>query len=116
MRRFSLVAVILGVIAIAAHARDHGAEGPRCIPCSCGTAVCPPTEQGSGGGASFSLTEGNLNESLSPSNTTSSTGPTLSFKGRYATYNADSSRSQLDTTMGYGWTHTYNIFLFNQLG
>src|SRR6516164_11668947 len=46
----------------------------------------------------------------------SALGPTLSLSLIYNTYNADGSRAQLDTGLGYGWTHSYNIFLFNQLG
>jgi RHS repeat-associated protein len=34
----------------------------------------------------------------------------------YNSYNADASRAQLDTGVGWGWTHSYNIFLFNQFG
>jgi YD repeat-containing protein len=33
----------------------------------------------------------------------------------YNSRDADGSRAQLDTGMGYGWTHSYNIFLFSQL-
>jgi hypothetical protein len=33
----------------------------------------------------------------------------------YNSYNADGSRATVDTVLGYGWTHSYNIFLFNQL-
>ena len=64
----------------------------------------------------ISLTEGNLSESLDLSRTLSSTGATLSFSAVYNSYNADGSRAQVDTVMGYGWTHSYNIFLFSQFG
>jgi YD repeat-containing protein len=34
----------------------------------------------------------------------------------YNSYNADGSRAIVDTVMGYGWTHSYNIFRFSQAG
>jgi RHS repeat-associated protein len=43
-------------------------------------------------------------------------GSTISFSLVYNSYNADGSRAQLDTGIGWGWTHSYNIFLFNQIG
>jgi RHS repeat-associated protein len=57
-----------------------------------------------------------MNESVPISNTQSAFGPTIPFMMLYSSYNADGSRAQVDTGMGYGWTHTYNIFLFSQLG
>jgi RHS repeat-associated protein len=52
---------------------------------------------------------------LEASSLRSAFGPTISFSLTYNSYNADGSRAQLDTGLGYGWTHSYNIFLFNQL-
>ena len=43
-------------------------------------------------------------------------GSTINFFLAYNSYNADGSRAQIDTVMGYGWTHSYNIFLFSQRG
>jgi RHS repeat-associated protein len=34
----------------------------------------------------------------------------------YNSYDADGSRAVVDTVAGYGWTHSYNVFLFSQLG
>jgi len=34
----------------------------------------------------------------------------------YNSYNADGSRATVDTGMGYGWTNSYNDFLFSQAG
>jgi hypothetical protein len=34
----------------------------------------------------------------------------------YNSDNADGSRAQVDTVMGYGQTHSYNIVLFDHLG
>ena len=48
-------------------------------------------------------------------------GPTLDFYFTYNTYDADGSRNmftkqpgQIDTVMGYGWTHMFNDLLFTQ--
>ena len=39
---------------------------------------------------------------------------TIDFSLVYNSYNADGSRTSLDTILGFGWTHSYNIFLFSQ--
>ncbi|MBV9764303.1 MAG: hypothetical protein JOZ48_05605 [Acidobacteriaceae bacterium] len=49
-------------------------------------------------------------------NVTTVGDPTLNLGLTYNSYNADGSRTTVDTVMGYGWTHSYNIFLFSQLG
>src|SRR5204863_1835788 len=40
----------------------------------------------------------------------------IRFTAIYNSRDADGSHVQLDTVMGYGWTHSYNIFLFKQAG
>ena len=95
-----------------------GGNPPYCgCPCACSCAcVNPNVPQSSSAGSSLSLTEGNLSEPVSASTTQSSFGRTLDFSLTYNSYNADGSRAQVDTVMGYGWTHSYNTFLFSQLG
>ncbi len=63
-----------------------------------------------------SLTEGNVAETYSAARATSAFGPTLIFDLIYNSYNADGTRASTDTGVGYGWTHTYNDFLFFQGG
>src|SRR4051794_17467854 len=101
MRRSLLLAVLLGLLAIAAHADRYGSQSPspECPVCDCSTCVSAPTQAGSDAGTSLSVSEGDLGESLDLSGTFSSTGPTLQFKVRYDSYNADTSHAQLDTTM-----------------
>jgi YD repeat-containing protein len=60
------------------------------------------------------LSEGNASESYSAVRITSAFGPTLTFDLTYNSYNADATRTSIDAGMGYGWTHTYNDFLFKQ--
>jgi RHS repeat-associated protein len=55
---------------------------------------------------------GNLSEQVSASNTQSAGGSTMNLSLTNDTWNAD----PVDTVMGYGWTHSYNNFLFSQLG
>lgn len=101
-----------------AQAKYYGAEPQACsctCLCSC-PCLDPPVSQASDTSSSLSDSEGNLSESVSASMTQSASGRTLNFSLTYNTYNADGSRAQVDTVMGYGWTHSYNIFLFNQLG
>ena len=63
-----------------------------------------------------SLTEGNVAETYSAAQVMSAFGPTLSFDLIYNSYNADGNRAAIDTGVGFGWTHTYNDFLFTQGG
>lgn len=100
-------------------AKNIGADPPPCSqPPSCKQCTAKaPTCAGSFAGGSISYSEGNLSVSSGPlvSSLKSAFGPTLSLSLTYNSYNADGSRAQLDTAMGYGWTHSYNIFLFNQV-
>ena len=63
-----------------------------------------------------SLTEGNVAETYSAARVMSAFGPTLMFDLIYNSYNADGNRAAIDTGIGFGWTHTYNDFLFTQGG
>jgi len=60
----------------------------------------------------ISASEGNLTETV-PVSTVAST---LNLSLTYNSYNADGSRATVDTGTGYGWTHSYNMFLFSQAG
>ena len=92
-----------------AEAKYIGAQSPNKCP-SCGKA--PSTLTASNGGDAISTSEGNL-ISIAP---LVNVKGTLPFDVIYNSYDADGSRAQIDTVMGYGWTHTYNVFLFDQLG
>ncbi len=61
-----------------------------------------------------SLTEGNVSEDYLVARATSAFGATLEFKLTYNSYNADNSRASIDAMVGFGWTHTFNDFLFAQ--
>jgi RHS repeat-associated protein len=92
-----------------AEAKYIGAQAPTKCP-TCGRG--PATVVSSNGGDTISYSEGNLTSMVPVS-----TGrPTLPLAFTYNSYDADGSRAQIDTVMGYGWTHTYNTFLFDQLG
>lgn len=114
----------LASIVPVAQAKYIGADPP--CPCDrCGE----PSNRAHGEG-STSLSEGNLQDTyLVP---VSGLGVPYSYPHRsfgagggastaslsltYNSYNADGSRAQVDTVLGYGWTHSYNIFLFLQRG
>ena len=68
-------------------------------------------------GMSFSyvsLTEGNIAEDFDVAHVKSAFGPAMDFRLIYNSYNADNSRASLDAMVGFGWTHSYNDFLFAQ--
>jgi hypothetical protein len=60
------------------------------------------------------LTEGNLKEPLPE--LAIKVVHTLDLHLTYNSYNADGSQSHVDTVAGYGWTHSYNSFLFKHAG
>jgi RHS repeat-associated protein len=99
-----------------AQAKYIGAEPPKCAACACTGCTRPSVSERSNTSSSISRTEGNVTESVGISSIRSSIGSTLSLSVSYNSYNADGSRATVDTVMGYGWTHSYNTFLFGQLG
>src|SRR5260221_5069608 len=80
------------------------------------TQVVPSPADASG--TAISLTEGNLTDrqTFAVVNPNGSLTHGLAFSAAYNSRDADGSHVQLDTVMGYGWTHSFNVFLFNQLG
>jgi RHS repeat-associated protein len=99
-----------------ASAKDIGAEPPRCPVCPiCAACERPPVLERSSAGTAISRTEGNLIERVPIAQVLSASTQT-NLDIIYNSYNADTSRAQVDTVMGYGWTHSFNVFLFSQLG
>jgi RHS repeat-associated protein len=104
-----LLLVLPGVM----EARNIGAEAPQCTCCSCSpTCSCATTPSDTS--SSLSASEGNLMEQVPISTTGSAGGATVNVSAVYNSYNADGSRAAVDTVMGFGWTHSYNTFLFTQ--
>ncbi|MCK4785698.1 MAG: hypothetical protein KAV87_18225, partial [Desulfobacteraceae bacterium] len=66
------------------------------------------------GGSFISQTEGNLGESYSVFTVKNASGPVFDFTLFYNSYLADGSQASMNTIMGTGWTHSYNIFLVEQ--
>lgn len=108
----SLSAVLSAIIIspTALLAERHGGDHDPCENCP----IC--CEQYSPGYSKVSLTEGDFVEDYSVVQLRSAFGPTIDFRLVYNSYNADGSRASIDTVVGYGWTHTYNDFLFTQVG
>ena len=99
-----------------AWAKYIGGQAPKpgCA-CSCGCTV-PSVAERSNTSTAPSRTERNLMETVPILDVRSRFGPTIDLSFTYNSYNADNSQATLDTVAGYGWTHSYNIFLFSQLG
>lgn len=118
----SLSSALIALLAAAktAEAKYNGGDNPSCPPArssSCASCSAPCLSRvGSAPNSGVSTTEGNAGEADHVTSLESSTGPTINLDLTYNTYNADASRAQIDTGMGYGWTHTYNDFLFSQRG
>src|SRR6266446_7724919 len=92
-----------------------GGDPSLCEYCpSCGGAICPPHSESL---YSFiSLTEGNMGEDYHVAQVRSAFGATMDFTLIYNSYNADGTRAHRDTMVGFGWTHSYNDFLFSHGG
>ena len=112
-RRGLRLPVLLSVLLLPAigQAKNIGADPPSLCP----TCSKPSVVQPSGTSTRLSRTEGNLTETVPIHDLKNiSGGPTIDLKITYNSYNADGSRAVVDTILGYGWTHSYNIFLFSQ--
>ena len=84
-----------------------------------GTAPIPPIGILPGGGTSIPPTEGNLIEVYGPvpdpCTLPSLAGP-IAIGLTYNSADADGSWAHLDATVGWGWTHSFNTFLFSDGG
>jgi hypothetical protein len=111
----SVAAAAVALIAADAAAKDIGSD-PSCDTCrTCANCVRPSRQEPSAAGTTISRTEGNLTERVEAS-LLSSAGSSMRLDFVYNSDNADSSRAQVDTVAGYGWTHSFNVLLFSQLG
>ena len=110
----------MSIVAAPVQAKYWGADPPsRCCTCACEaqggpTGKCSSYEQCSPG--SISRTKGNLRETYSGVSLKSASGAPPQLKFTYNSYNADTSRARIDTVLGNGWTHSYNVFLYSVRG
>jgi YD repeat-containing protein len=97
---------------------DLSAQGPAGVgyepppPCCDECGNCPDHDRT--GYSAMSLSEGTLKEDYHIVAVKSGYGATIDFSLNYSSATADGSKMQVDTGMGYGWTHPYNVFLFVQ--
>jgi RHS repeat-associated protein len=124
--RFILTILVFATIGLASapvEAKNIGADAPmRCTAGGCPIGApsgpignCSMSEPCSSG-TCFSRTEGNERETYPVVSVRSSTGAMLGLSLTYDSYNADTSRARFNTVLGIGWTHSYNLFLFPQVG
>lgn len=118
--RVVLAWAVIGLGSVPALADPPGGEPP---PCCCeeevvyyDTECIESPGVGVSGGSSISLTEGNLRESQVAAEVNSASGPTLLFRIVYNSYLADGSQGSVNTVLGRGWTHSYNVFLYEYRG
>src|ERR1051325_1636067 len=111
-----LTAMFILLAATNAPAKDVGAEPPRCGTCpDCAACGRPSVQEPSSAGTSISRTEGNLTEHVMIARIASAATSAI-LNVVYNSYNADGTRAQIDSVMGVGWTHSFNVFLFVQQG
>src|ERR1700693_2377414 len=109
---FCLLALLL--MALPAEGRPIGGQFAQS---GCACKACSSCNESSACGCALSNSEGNLKDRYRAGITVRSAfGPTLDFTLAYNSMAADGSQSRTSTVMGYGWTHSYNILLFSQLG
>ncbi|GLI36810.1 hypothetical protein KI811_17690 [Geobacter hydrogenophilus] len=118
----TLAALIVGVVISAGtpqiiSAKLIGADAP-CRDC-CGQAL-PDVPSGKGPcpdiflGSFTSTSSGTMGETYPVVSARNANGAGLELSLHYASYVADGEKATLNTVMGYGWSHSYNIFLFIQ--
>src|ERR1700730_16526507 len=88
----------------------NGADPHTCADACPWCRTCAlPNLQAPAMAGSVSYTQGNVLEQVNASTTRSAFGPTINLSLIYNSYDADASRAAVDTVMGYGWTHSYNL-------
>ncbi len=104
--------ILLPLLPTAVQAHIYtGDPPPQCVLCACQQAPCSATV----GQSALSLTEGNVTEQSHVAQVKSTADPTLDLALTYNSYDADNlSRTRINTVLGAGWTHSYNMFLFSQ--
>lgn len=100
-------------------AKFIGAKRPFCSTCCSqsspdGTLLNGNCSEQCSSGGCVTNTDGLLSETQSVINTSSTHDEGLSLSLRYASNNANGESVSLDTLLGFGWSHSYNIFLFSQ--
>jgi RHS repeat-associated protein len=105
------LALLGGVLACGSSRAEYKGANPP----DCGCNVCAIPNKVSKA-SSLSLSEGNLVQDYAAVVVKNSACVALDFTLTYNSYDSDGSRSQVDTVMGIGWTHSYNVFLFFQSG
>jgi RHS repeat-associated protein len=116
MKRHTLSypSILLALLTPFARATYIGADPPRSCPtCGCKCTGSPSTAAPSSGTSSnVSVSERNSTERVP----IASVGSTLSLSAIYNSDNTPGDRPVPDVGFGYGWTHSYNLFLFSQAG
>ncbi|MCX6624732.1 MAG: PEP-CTERM sorting domain-containing protein, partial [Acidobacteria bacterium] len=107
--RLTGLAAVLLTGSLALQAKYDGGDPPKCTECE---RSCPSCTEGT----DISPTEGTMMQRLEFPGLQGGMGGGLNFGLNYNSYNADGSRSMMDTGLGYGWTHSFNGLLFNQRG
>ncbi|MFC1602278.1 RHS repeat-associated core domain-containing protein [Pseudomonadota bacterium] len=88
---------------------------PSCTPDTTSTSgSCAGSSGCNGNQCSASLVKSSVCETHSVSNATGANSAGTEVSLNYASYNADGEKAILSTVMGFGWSHSYNIFLFQQ--
>ena len=95
-----------------------GADAPKCAKCCAQNLPDIPAGRGPctdiTGGSFISASHGTMGDDYHVLSTPSANGAGLDLSFYYTSYTADGSKASLNTVMGFGWSHSYNIFLFSQ--
>jgi YD repeat-containing protein len=103
-------------LAQVAQAKYIGADTPKCPTCACAGCNRPSVAQRTATSSFIGISQGAVSEPVGIASIRSSFGVTLNLSLIYNSDNADGSRATIDTVMGYGWNHSFNIFPFSQVG
>jgi len=125
MRYFWILAFCFFVfIGIGESAAKPIGDDPPCESC-CDPSCTPDTTSVSGdcsgssgcggqGQCPLGLATGNICETYPVTDTAPANSAGVRVSLHYASFNADGEKASLNTVMGFGWSHSYNIYLFQQ--
>jgi YD repeat-containing protein len=125
LRAFWMVCCLSALGSGISIAKPIGGEPPPCGHCcsTCSQSTpdtpashgrCSSVGRCGGGSCGASVSMGKIGDSYAVFSASASNGVGMDLALTYSSYNADGEKATLSTTTGFGWSHSYNILLFQQ--
>lgn len=108
---YTIIVAVITFLAGPAQAKYLGGVRPVCVACG-NKPINAPVNAPSG--TATSLSEGNFTETYGGPSIAGGSGAAVSLDLTFNSNLADGSNGRVNTILGVGWTHSYNVFLFKQ--